>query len=124
MIKEKYAIKNVRKNRVRKSIRKKINGTPEKPRLLIGRSNRYLYTQAVDDLNGKILVSATTLEKELGAKLKNRKDSEAAKLMGKVIAQRLKKKKISTVVFDRNIYPFVGRVKAFADSARENGLVF
>jgi len=124
MITPKYEIKKKRKQRLRKSIRKTINGTPEKPRMIIVRSNKYLYTQIVDDLNGNVLASASTLEKDMKSQLKSTKDNEAAKLMGKVIAQRLKEKKIDTVVFDRNIYPFIGRVKVFADSARENGIKF
>jgi large subunit ribosomal protein L18 len=124
MITPKHDIKKKRKQRLRKSIRKTINGTPEKPRMIIVRSNKYLYAQIIDDVNGNVLASASTLEKDMKDQLKSTKDSEAAKLMGKVIAQRLKKKKINSVIFDRNIYPFTGRVKAFADSARKNGIKF
>jgi large subunit ribosomal protein L18 len=124
MITPKHDIKKKRKQRLRKSIRKTINGTPEKPRMIIVRSNKYLYAQIIDDVNGNVMASASTLEKDMKDQLKSTKDSEAAKLMGKVIAQRLKKKKIDSVIFDRNIYPFTGRVKAFADSARENGIKF
>lgn len=124
MITPKYIIKNKRKNRLRKSIRKSISGTSDKPRMIIKKSNKYLYTQVVDDENFKILASASTLEKEVKSQLKSTKDKEAAKAMGKVIADRLKKKKITTVAFDRNVYPFMGRVKVFADSARENGIKF
>lgn len=124
MITPKHDIKKKRKQRLRKSIRKITNGSPEKPRMIIVRSNKYLYTQIVDDVNGNIVASASTLEKDIKGQLKSTKDKEAAKLMGKVIAQRLKKKKIDSVIFDRNIYPFTGRVKVFADSARENGIKF
>ena len=124
MITPKHDIKKKRKQRLRKSIRKITNGSPEKPRMIIVRSNKYLYTQIVDDVNGNIVASASTLEKDIKGQLKSTKDKEAAKLMGKVIAQRLKKKKIDSVIFDRNIYPFTGRVKEFADSARENGIKF
>ena len=124
MITPKHEIKKKRKERLRKTIRKNINGTPERPRMIIVRSNKYIYTQVVDDFNGSILASASTLEKDVKTQLKSTKDKGAAKLIGKIIAERLKEKKIESVVFDRNIYPFTGRVKVFADSARENGLKF
>ncbi len=124
MIKPKYIIKKTKRLRLRKSIRKKLNGTAEKPRLIIIKTNKFLYTQVIDDSEGKVIASATTLEKEIKSKLKSTKDIEAAKTLGKIIAERLKEKKIKTVVFDRNIYPYMGRVKAFANSARENGIKF
>lgn len=124
MITPKYIVKNRRRDRVRQSIRKQINGTPERPRMIIVRSNKFLYTQVVDDRNGNVLVSATTLEKDLRAKLKSTKDKEAAKLMGQVIAERLKAKKITSVVFDRGVCMYAGRVKVFADAARESGIKF
>ncbi len=124
MIKEKYIAKGIKRLRLRKSIRKKINGTPKRPRMIIFRSNKYIYTQVLDDVSGKVLASASSLEKEIKAKLKSTKDKDAAKAVGEAIAERLKKKKIRNVIFDRNVYPFMGRVKAFADSAREKGIKF
>ncbi len=125
MITAKHDIKKKRKRRLRKSIRKRINGTPDKPRMIIVRSNKYLYTQVVDDSSGNVLASASTLEKDVKSQLeKSTKDKGAAKMMGKIIADRLKEQKVNVVVFDRNIYPFTGRVKEFADSARENGITF
>ncbi len=124
MITPKHVLKKRKKQRLRKSIRKVVNGTTQKPRMIVVRSNKYLYTQVYDDTTGSVLASASTLEKDLKTQLKSFKDKEAAKLMGKIIAQRLKKKKIKQVVFDRNVYPFTGRVKVFADSARENGILF
>lgn len=124
MITPKYVIKLKRKERLRKSIRKRISGTPDKPRMIIVRTNKYLYTQVIDDLNGSVLASASTFERDLKAQLKSTKNKEAAKAVGKLIAERLKEKQIASVVFDRNVYPFTGRVKIFADSARENGIVF
>ena len=124
MITPKYIIKKRRKERVRKSIRGRLAGTPEKPRMIIVRSNKFLYAQVYDDSSGSVLTSASTMEDGIKSQLKSTKDKEAAKLMGKIIAQRLKEKKITAVVFDRNIYPFTGRVKVFADSARENGIQF
>ncbi len=124
MIKAKYIEKKKRNTRIRKSIRKVISGSEKKPRLIVFRSNKYLYSQAYDDLNGKVLASASTLEKEVKEKLKSTKDKDAAKVMGEVIAERLKKLKIKEVVFDRNVYSYTGRVKVFADSAREKGIKF
>jgi len=124
MITPKYVMKKKRKERMRKSIRKRINGKAEKPRMIFVRSNKYLYTQVIDDQNGNILASASTLEADVRAKLKQGKNKDAAKLVGELIAERLKEKKIETVVFDRNMYPFTGRVKMFADSAREKGIKF
>jgi len=124
MYKAKFIIKKTKKDRLRKTIRKKTNGTAKKPRMIIFKSNKYLYTQVYDDLSRKVLTTASTIEKEVKAQLKSTKDTEAAKVMGKVIAERLKKIKIKQVIFDRNVYPYMGRVKAFAESARENGLKF
>jgi large subunit ribosomal protein L18 len=124
MITPKYVLKKRKKQRLRKSIRKQVNGTTQRPRMIVVRSNKFLYTQVYDDTTGFVLASASTLEQDLKSQLKSTKDKEAAKLMGKIIAQRLKKKKIEQVVFDRNVYPFTGRVKVFADSARENGILF
>jgi large subunit ribosomal protein L18 len=124
MITPKHDIKKKRKTRLRKSIRKKINGTPERPRMIVVRSNKFLYTQVVDDESGAVLASASTLEKDVRSQLKSTRDKEAAKTVGKLIAQRLKDKKIKTVIFDRNIYPYMGRVKEIADAARENGITF
>ncbi len=124
MITPKYVLEDRRKQRVRKSIRKKISGTKEKPRMIVFRSNKYLYVQVYDDINRKVLVSASTLEKEIKEQLKSTKNKDAAKLIGKLISDRLKKKKINSVVFDRNVYAYAGRVKIIADSARENGINF
>ena len=124
MITPKYVLKNRRKQRIRKSIRKKISGTEKRPRLIIFRSNKYLYAQVYDDDKTSVLAQVSTLEKEVNSKLKSSKDLEAAKVMGKVMAERLKKIKVKTVVFDRNVYDFKGRVKLFADSVRENGIKF
>jgi len=124
MIKAKYIIKATKNSRLRKTIRKVLNGDAKRPRMIIFRSNKYLYTQVYDDVNGKVLTHASTLEKEVKSKLKSTKDKDAAKAMGEVIADRLKKLKIKEVVFDRNVYSYTGRVKVFADSAREKGIKF
>ncbi|MEN8222540.1 MAG: 50S ribosomal protein L18 [Acidobacteriota bacterium] len=124
MIKAKYIIKKKRNTRMRKTIRKVLTGDVKRPRMIVFRSNKYLYSQVYDDVNGKVLTYASTLEKEVKSKLKSTKDKEAAKVMGEVIAERLKKLKIKEVVFDRNVYSYTGRVKVFADSAREKGIKF
>jgi len=106
-------------------VRKKICGTPERPRLCVFRSARHIYAQAIDDLAGRTLASASSLVPELPAiegDLKGKKS--AAKAVGKKIAQLLKEKGIEKVVFDRGGYLYHGRVAALADGAREGGLQF
>jgi len=124
MIKAKYIEKKIRNTRLRKTIRKIISGDSKRPRMIIFRSNKYLYSQVYDDTKGKVLTQASTLENVVKSKLKNTKDKEAAKVLGEVIAERLKKIKIKSVIFDRNVYSYTGRVKVFADSAREKGIKF
>lgn len=103
-------------------IRKNISGTSAIPRLCVFRSNKGIYTQIIDDENKTTLVSASSLDKDL--KLTNGSNIEAAKVVGKAIAEKAKKAKITKVVFDRGGYLYHGRVKALADAARENGLEF
>ncbi len=124
MITEKYVVKDKRKLRLRRVLRQALRGTPEKPRLVVVRSNKYLYAQVVDDVNHQVLASVSTLEKELRGKLKSTKDKDAAKAMGELLASRLQEKNIAAVVFDRNVYPYAGRIKVFADAAREKGIRF
>ncbi len=124
MFKDNVAKKKLAGQRVRKRIRKKISGTPERPRVLVTRSNRYLYVQTIDDINGRVLSSACTLEKAFREKHTNLKNMDAAKSLGEVVADRLKKKKIKTIVFDRGISPYHGRIKNLADAMRKGGLVF
>lgn len=116
-IKERYIRRRYRS-------KKKIKGTSDSPRLVVFKSNRYIYVQAVDDINMVTVASASSLEKELKPKLKSTKDIEAAKAVGNLIGKRLIEKKIEKAVFDRNGYKYHGRVKALADSAREAGLKF
>ncbi|ACK42277.1 MULTISPECIES: 50S ribosomal protein L18 [Dictyoglomus] len=105
-------------------IRKKITGTPERPRLAVYKSLRYIYAQIIDDTKGHTLVAASSLEKELRSQLKSTKNIEAAKLVGEVIAKRALEKGIKRVVFDRGGFLYHGKVKALADSARAAGLEF
>ena len=110
--------------RRRKRSKKKTKGSEERPRLVVFKSNRYIYVQAIDDVSGKTIVSASSLESEIQKELKSTKDIEAAKKVGETIGKRLKEKSYETVVFDRNGYLYHGRVKALADAAREAGLKF
>ena len=102
-------------------IRKKINGTPERPRLVVFRSSKHIYAQIIDDLAGATLASASTLSLE-GENI--RLTVENAKLVGKKVAEEAIKKSITSVVFDRNGFVYHGRIKAVADGAREGGLNF
>ena len=103
-------------------IRKNVMGTCAAPRLSVFRSNTGIYAQIIDDENKTTLVSASSLDKDL--KIENGSNVEAAKVVGKAIAERATKAKITKVVFDRGGYLYHGRVKALADAARENGLEF
>ena len=104
-----------------KRVRSKIAGTPERPRLNVFRSETNIYAQIIDDVAGKTLVSASTLEKGFEGKGSN---CEAAKKVGQMVAERAKAAGISTVVFDRGGYVYHGRVAALAEGAREGGLEF
>ncbi len=102
-------------------IRKRIYGTPERPRMSVFKSNRSLYIQVIDDTQGKTLASASTLEKEL----RNIKRTvEGAAQLGEIMGKRLLEKNITSVVFDRNGYLYHGVVKAMADGARKAGIQF
>ncbi len=102
-------------------VRRKISGTAERPRLCVYRSNTNIYAQVIDDVAGKTLVSASTLDKEVKTKKANK---DAAKEIGSLIAKRAKDAKISNVVFDRGGYVYHGVVKELAEAAREGGLEF
>ncbi len=113
------------RQRAKFRIRKKIFGTPERPRMTVYRSLSQIYVQLVDDINGKTLISASTLSKEVVDQVKSAKGKTSkSKLVGTLIAKKAVEGGISNVIFDRNGYKYHGRVKALADSARENGLKF
>lgn len=107
-----------------KSVRIRISGTAQRPRLNVFRSLVAIYAQVIDDEAGHTLVSASSLDHELRAKMSGLKKSEQARLVGKALAERAKEKGIDKVVFDRGGYRYCGRVKALADAAREGGLEF
>jgi len=104
-------------------IRKKINGTAERPRMSVFRSARHIYVQVIDDNAGKTIASASTLSPELEGKLAGNK-RDAAKLVGELAAKKCLDAKVSAVVFDRNGFTYQGRIAALADGARSGGLQF
>ncbi|CCQ74590.1 50S ribosomal protein L18 [Magnetospira sp. QH-2] len=110
-----------RKQRVRTTIRKRSNG---RPRLSVFRSGKHIYAQVIDDVNGRTLAAASTLDKDLKASLKTGADTDAAIAVGKLIADRAKAAGVENVIFDRGAYMYHGRVKALAEAAREGGLSF
>lgn len=124
MLKDKVKTKEETKVRIRRRIRKTVRGTAERPRVFVFKSNRYVYTQAVNDDDGKVLVSACTLEKSFKENSKNFKNIQSCEKLGEILAQRLREKNIDKVVFDRGVYPYHGRIKALAEAMRKGGLVF
>jgi large subunit ribosomal protein L18 len=110
-----------RKRRVRLALRRSGGG---RPRLSVFRSSRHIYAQVIDDARGETLASASSLEKEMRAGGNTGADIDAAKAVGKLLAERAVKKGVKEVVFDRGGYLYHGRVKALADAARESGLSF
>ena len=110
--------KIARRKKIKTRIRGKVSGTAERPRMSVFRSNKGIYVQLIDDLNGKTLAAASSKGLEGGTK------TEVSAKVGKEIANKAKEKGIEAVVFDRNGYLFHGRVKSLADAAREAGLKF
>ena len=115
--------KNEKRRYVHTRIRKKLQGTAERPRLNVYRSLNHIYVQVIDDLHGKTLVAASTAEGKKEARHTGG-NVASAKAVGKTIAERAKAKGVTKVVFDRGGYLYHGRVKALADAAREAGLQF
>jgi large subunit ribosomal protein L18 len=114
--------KNATRKKRHARVRAKLSGTAARPRLNVFRSNKYIYAQLIDDVNGVTIASASTIEKDLG--LESTNNLEAAQKVGELIAKRAVEKGVSSIVFDRGGYLYHGRVKALADTARENGLEF
>ena len=111
-----------RRTRLRNRIRKTITGTAERPRLAVFRSNKEIYAQLIDDVNGVTITAASSRDKDIDASKVNK--SEVAKLVGKAIADKAQKAGVETVAFDRGGYLYHGRVKSLAEGAREGGLKF
>ncbi len=111
-----------RRTKIKFRIRKRLSGTAEQPRLSVFRSNKYIYAQVINDLEGKTLASASSSGKDVGETKLTK--TEAAKMVGKVVAERAIEAGVEKVVFDRNGYLYHGRVKSLAEGAREGGLKF
>ena len=118
------AMQIVGRERRKLRIRRKISGTPERPRLTVFRSSKHIYAQVIDDVAGSTIAHVSTLSKDVKAGAAEATKSDAAKQVGKAVAKVLLSKGIDKVVFDRNGYLFHGRIKALADAAREAGLKF
>ena len=114
--------KQERRDRLRYRIRKTVSGTEQRPRLAVFRSNKEIYAQLIDDVSGKTITAASSRDKDIDASKANK--VEAAKLVGKAIAERAVKAGVETVSFDRGGYLYHGRVKSLAEGAREGGLKF
>lgn len=118
---DKQVSKQVRRSRRRTGIRKRITGTPERPRLSVYKSLNHMYAQIIDDLSGRTLAAASTRDEKVEGKTGN---SAAATGVGMRLAERAKAAGVSTVVFDRGGFKFHGRLKALAEAARKAGLSF
>jgi large subunit ribosomal protein L18 len=112
------------RRRIRHRIRRKVAGSAARPRLAIFRSDKHIYAQAIDDATGRTVASASTVEPDVKSRAPKGSNVEAAKVVGGVIAERLRGQGIEVVVFDRGGYLYHGRIKALADAAREAGLKF
>ncbi len=114
--------KSEKRNRIHLRIRKTISGSAERPRLCVFRSNKEIYAQLVNDLNGTTITAASSRDKDIASANANK--VETAKLVGKAIAEKASKSGVETVVFDRGGYLYHGRIKQLAEGAREGGLKF
>lgn len=122
---KKVRAKRVRRKRAHFRIRNRVKGTPSRPRLSVFKSLHYIYAQVIDDLNGRTLAQANSREAELKEGVEASPSScEAARAVGKAVAERAKKEGVEQVVFDRGGFIYHGRIKAVAEGAREKGLVF
>jgi large subunit ribosomal protein L18 len=115
-------VKDLKRAKIKARIRSRVSGTAERPRMTVFRSNKEIYVQLVDDLQGVTLVAASSSEKALSGD--SAPKVEVSRKVGKLIAERAKEAGVNTVVFDRNGYLYHGRVKALAEGAREEGLLF
>ena len=116
--------RNLRREEVHKRVRRRVAGTISRPRLCVYRSLGHIYAQVIDDLGGRTLVSASSLDKETRGQTKGGGNVAAAKVVGKAIAERARAAGIQQVVFDRGGYKYHGRIQALANAAREAGLNF
>ena len=114
----------LRRQRRKRRVRRTVEGTPQRPRLTVFRSHKNIYAQIIDDAAGRTIVSASSMDKPLRRQVSDGGNRAAAKVIGAALAAKAVQAGISKVVFDRNGYPFHGRVRALADAAREGGLEF
>jgi large subunit ribosomal protein L18 len=121
---DKNVVKQVQLQRRRHKIRKRLAGSPERPRLSVFRSDKHIYAQIINDLDGRTLVAACSTQTDVRGDLKNGGNVEAAKRVGKAIAEKAVAAGIKAVAFDRGGRRYHGRIKALADAAREGGLTF
>lgn len=105
-------------------VRKRVHGTPERPRLAVYRSLSHIYAQVINDVERRTIAAASDVEKDLKAKVDGKKKQEVAAIIGELIAERAKAQGVTKVVFDRGGFVYHGRVKALADAARKGGLEF
>jgi large subunit ribosomal protein L18 len=119
-----HLLVQTRRLRRQRRNRKRLNGTPERPRLAVFRSSKHIYAQVVDDLAGKTLAQASTVDPEVKAEVKYGGNKAAAAIVGRLVADRAKKAGVEKVCFDRRGYKYHGRVEALASAAREGGLQF
>ena len=121
-------VKQINRNKIRQRkharVRKKIAGTAERPRMCVFRSSKHIYAQIINDIEGNTIVSASSLDAAIADKLKYAGNKDAAKEVGKLIAEKAVEKGIKKIVFDRGGFLYHGRVKELAEGARENGLEF
>lgn len=118
------ATRYLARQRRHQRVRKTVKGTPQRPRLNVFRSARYIYAQVIDDVAGRTIVAASDIEKELAPEVAGKPKTERAVAVGRVVAERARAKGVQQVVFDRGGYKYHGRVKALAEAAREAGLGF
>ena len=118
-------IKNARLQRIQrhKRVRRKLSGNAERPRLAVFRSLRHVYAQVIDDSQGRTLTAASSVESEVRSQAAGKSKAEVSRIVGALVARRAKGAGIDKVVFDRGGYKYHGRVKALADSARQEGLI-
>lgn len=121
---DRQVVKHRRQLRRRQHVRRRITGTPQRPRLSVSRSSKHIYAQLIDDLSGVTLAAASTRSKDLKASVAYGGNKKAAAAVGKMLAEAAKAKGITMAAFDRGHYRYHGRVKALADAAREAGLQF
>jgi large subunit ribosomal protein L18 len=118
------ANKQVRRHRRQLRVRRRLLGSIDRPRLAVFRSSKHIYAQIIDDLAGKTLVSASTVDPDVRSQVKSGSNKQAAELVGSVLGQRAKQKGIGKVAFDRRHYKYHGRIQALADAVRKMGLQF